>query len=66
MFYIKYPIKKISLVILIMRGGMLSHAAIIARELNIPCIMRVEHATDVIANGMKIKLDLQNDLVQKV
>ena len=45
---------------------MLSHAAIIARELNIPCIVGVENATDVIKSGMSIKLDLQNGLIQKL
>jgi pyruvate,water dikinase len=45
---------------------MLSHAAIIARELNIPCIVGVEHATDVIASGMNIKLDLRGGLIQKL
>ena len=45
------------------RGGMLSHAAIVARELNIPCIVGVENATGLIQNGMNIKLDLQNGLV---
>ena len=52
--------------VVVERGGMLSHAAIIARELNIPCIVGVEHATDVIASGMNIKLDLRGGLIQKL
>ncbi|OHA17113.1 MAG: hypothetical protein A2830_00050 [Candidatus Taylorbacteria bacterium RIFCSPHIGHO2_01_FULL_44_110] len=52
--------------VVVERGGMLSHAAIVARELNIPCIVGVEHATEVIASGMNIKLDLQNGLIQKL
>jgi len=40
------------------RGGMLSHAAIVARELGIPCIIGVENATDCIKNHDVINLDL--------
>lgn len=52
--------------VVVERGGMLSHAAIVARELNIPCIVGVEHATENIVSGMNIKLDLQNGLIQKI
>lgn len=52
--------------VVVERGGMLSHAAIVARELNIPCIVGAEHATDVIASGMNIRLDLQSGLIQKL
>ncbi|KKT00869.1 MAG: Pyruvate, water dikinase [Candidatus Nomurabacteria bacterium GW2011_GWF2_43_8] len=52
--------------VVVERGGMLSHAAIVARELNIPCIVGVEYATEVIASGMNIKLDLVNGLIQKL
>lgn len=52
--------------VIVERGGMLSHAAIVARELNIPCIVGVEHATETITSGMNIKLDLQNGLIQKI
>jgi len=48
------------------RGGMLSHAAIVARELNIPCIVGIENATDLIANGANIKLDLLKGEVYKL
>ena len=33
------------------RGGILSHAAIVAREFGIPCIVGVENATDLIDDG---------------
>lgn len=52
--------------VVVERGGMLSHAAIVARELNIPCIVGVEHATEIITSGMNIKLDLQNGLIHKI
>lgn len=49
--------------VVVERGGMLSHAAIVARELNIPCIVGVDKATEVIASGMSIRLDLQNGFI---
>lgn len=52
--------------VVVERGGMLSHAAIVARELNIPCIVGVEHATEFISSGMNISLNLRNGLIQKL
>jgi phosphohistidine swiveling domain-containing protein len=40
------------------RGGMLSHAAIVARELNIPCVVGVDSATAFIKDGSQIRIDL--------
>ena len=39
-------------------GGMMSHAAIVAREFNLPCIVGTKHATKVLKNGDKVVLDL--------
>jgi rifampicin phosphotransferase len=44
--------------LVIERGGMLSHAAIVARELGIPCIIGVEGAISCIKDDSLIKLDL--------
>lgn len=52
--------------VVVERGGMLSHAAIVARELNIPCVVGVENATEFIPDGTEITLDLQNGLINKV
>ena len=38
-------------------GGMLSHAAILAREMNIPCIVGTHSATSVIKDGDLITID---------
>ncbi len=46
--------------LVIERGGMLSHAAIVARELNIPCIVGVEEATRVVGDGDTIHMDLDS------
>jgi pyruvate,water dikinase len=39
------------------RGGMLSHGAILAREYGIPCIVAVERATERIASGQTVTVD---------
>ncbi len=38
-------------------GGALSHAAIIARELHIPCVVGTKLATEVLHNGQLVSLD---------
>lgn len=43
--------------LVIERGGMLSHGAIIAREFGIPCVVGVRHATTRIADGSTITVD---------
>lgn len=43
--------------IIIEKGSMLSHAAIISRELGIPCIINVKNATQILKSGMKIRMD---------
>lgn len=39
------------------QGGMLSHAAIVSRELNIPCIIGAGIATEVLHDGDKVEVD---------
>lgn len=39
-------------------GGMMSHAAIVAREFNLPCIVGTKQATKVLKSGDKVVLDL--------
>lgn len=38
-------------------GGIICHAAIVAREMGVPCIVAVEHATSLLANGMLVCVD---------
>lgn len=49
--------------IVVERGGMLSHAAIVAREFGIPCIINATDATKIIPNGTKIKMELTKGFV---
>lgn len=46
-------------------GGMMSHAAIVAREFNLPCIVGTKQATKVLQNGDKVVLDLVKGEVNK-
>ncbi len=46
-------------------GGMMSHAAIVAREFNLPCIVGTKQATKVLHNGDKVVLDLVRGEVNK-
>jgi pyruvate,water dikinase len=43
--------------IIIEKGSMLSHAAIISRELGIPCIINVKNATQLLKSGMKVRMN---------
>ncbi len=43
--------------LIVENGGLLSHAAIISRELNLPCIIGVENATKLLKDGRYITMD---------
>ena len=47
-------------------GGMLSHAAITARELKKPCIVGTEVATKVLKDGDEVEVDADNGIIKKI
>lgn len=47
-------------------GGLMSHAALVAREKRIPCVIGTRIATRVLKNGDKIKVDANNGIVTKI
>lgn len=51
------PIMKIASAIITEKGGRTSHAAIVSRELGIPCIVGTNNATKVLKNKQKITVD---------
>lgn len=51
------PIMKIAKAIVTDKGSRTSHAAIVSRELGIPCIVGTQNATQKIKNGEKITVD---------
>jgi pyruvate,water dikinase len=51
------PIMKIASAIVTNRGGRTCHAAIVSRELGIPCIVGTGHGTDAMADGEDVTVD---------
>ncbi|MGC9046923.1 MAG: phosphoenolpyruvate synthase [Minisyncoccia bacterium] len=51
------PIMKIAAGIITNKGGRTSHAAIVSRELGIPCVVGTEYATTKIHNNQMITID---------
>ena len=47
-------------------GCMLSHAAIVSRELGIPCVVGTVHASRSLKNGDNIKIDLITGNIIKI
>jgi pyruvate,water dikinase len=47
-------------------GGLTSHAAVVARELGIPCIVGTKHATKVLKDGDLVEIDATNGVVRKL
>lgn len=45
-------------------GGMLSHAAIVSRELEIPCIVQTHYATKIIQNNDLIEINANNGIIK--
>ncbi len=45
-------------------GGILCHAAIVSRELKIPCVVGTKNATQVLENGDLIEIDVKNGIVK--
>ncbi|MFA6307322.1 MAG: PEP-utilizing enzyme [Patescibacteria group bacterium] len=60
------PLCKKASAIVADQGGMLSHAAIVSRELKIPCIIDTKEATKIFKNGDKIEVDADNGVVKKI
>jgi len=51
------PIMKIASAIITNRGGRTCHAAIVSRELGIPCIVGTEHATEILNDAQEVTVD---------
>jgi len=47
-------------------GGMISHAAIVARELRKPCIVGAKGATEILKDGDTVEVDAENGVVRKI
>ena len=47
-------------------GGLLSHAAIVSRELGIPCVIGTKIATKALKDGDKVEVDANKGIVKKL
>ena len=47
-------------------GGVICHAAILARELGLPCIVGAKNATRALKDGQKVKVDATKGTVETV
>ena len=60
------PLIKKSAAIVTDEGGMLSHAAIISREMKKPCIIGTKIATQVLKDGDEVEVDADKGVVKIV
>jgi len=58
------PLMKKSSAFVTDAGGLLSHAAIVARELKKPCILATENATKILKDGDLIEVDANNGIIK--
>jgi len=60
------PLIALSKGLIVERGGILSHAAIVTRELGIPSIIGIEGITTHLRNGQQVKLDATTGVIEVV
>lgn len=48
------------------RGGILCHAAIVSREMGIPCIIGTNNATRVLKDGDLVEVDADKGIVRRI
>ncbi len=60
------PAMKKAAAIITEQGGVTSHAAIISRELNIPCVIGTKVATKWLKDGDEVEVDATNGIVKKL
>lgn len=51
------PLIKKAKAVITQNGGIMSHAAIVSRELKVPTIVGVKGATKILKNGMTVEMD---------
>jgi phosphohistidine swiveling domain-containing protein len=58
------PIMKLASAIVTDEGGLTSHAAIVSRELNIPCVIGTKNATKILKSGDMVEVDAEKGIVK--
>jgi len=60
------PLMKKALAVVTDEGGLTSHAAIVSRELGIPCLVGTKKATKVLRDGDEVEVDASHGVVTKL
>ncbi len=60
------PAMERSVAIVTDEGGLLCHAAIVAREIKVPCIVGTKIATKVFRNGDEVEVNATNGTIKKI
>lgn len=60
------PVIKIASAIITDEGGMTCHAAIVSRELKIPCVVGVQGATSILKNGERIRVNSKIGMIEQL
>lgn len=60
------PVMRRAAAIITDEGGLTCHAAIISRELGIPCIVGTRFATRTLKNGDRVKIDAHSGTITKI
>ena len=59
------PLMRKAKAIITNEGGVACHAAIVSRELNIPCIVGTKNATRILKTNDKVNMDLKKGIITK-
>lgn len=60
------PAMRLAAAVVTNEGGITSHAAIISRELKIPCVVGTKVATQVLKDGDRVEVDAQRGIIRKL
>lgn len=60
------PLMQGAVAIITDRGGILCHAAIVARELGKPCVVGTKNATKILQDGNMVEVDAERGIVKKI
>ena len=60
------PLMKLAKAVVTNEGGITSHAAVVSRELGIPCIIATKIATQVFKDGDTVEVDGEKGVVRKI
>ena len=60
------PAMQIAKAIVTDEGGLTSHAAIVSRELGVPCLVRTQHASKIFKTGDMVEVDANKGTARKI